>query len=83
MGLHWAVLGCMGLYWAVWGCVGADMGLPFGLLWASMLVGMVLYVGGKVRHGGGLGALMGLPWGCHGAPTGFSWGSHGALIELS
>ena len=62
-GLNVAVLGCIGLYGAVWGCIGAGMGLPFGLLWASMLVGMVLYVGGKVIHGGGLGALMGLSWG--------------------
>ena len=71
------------LYWVVWGCIGADMHLPLGLLWVSMLVGMVLYVGGKVRHGGDLEALMGLSWGRHGAATGLSRGSHGALMGLS
>ena len=95
LGLFRAVWGCMGLY--TWGCIGAGMGLPFELLWVSMLLGMVLYVGGKVSHDGGLGALMGLSWGCHGphrafmglswgfneALVGFSWGSHGAAMGLS
>ena len=81
--LYWVVWGCIGLYGAVWGCIwavlGLKRGLPFGLIWASMLVGMVLYVGGKVSHGGGLGALMGLSWGCYGAATGLPRGCQGAL----
>ena len=53
------------------------MAMPFGLLWVSVLVKMVLYVGGKLSHSGGLGALMGLSWGCHGVATGLSWGFMG------
>ena len=80
----------MGLYGAVLGLEGACY---FGC-YGPLLVGMVLYVGGKVSHGGDLGALMGLSWGCHGTATGLPrdrhWaanelprGSHGALVGLS
>ena len=56
---------------------------------------MVLYVGGQVSYGGGLGALMGchardchgaatgLPRGCHGATTGLSWGACEDFMRLS
>ena len=83
MGLYGVVLGCIG---AVWGCIVAvwgSMGLSVWLLWTSMLVEMVLYVGGKVSHGGGRRALMGLSWGSHEALMGLSLGSRGALMWLS
>ena len=48
-----------------------------------LLVGMVLYISGKVSHGGGCGALTGLSWPPPGALTGLSWGSHGASVGLS
>ena len=74
MGLYW---GCVGAVWGCMGCINSvelcgptilDAMVPH----ISIPVGMVLYVGGKVSHGGGRGALMGL-----------SWGSRGALMGLS
>ena len=40
------------------------------------------FVGGKVSHGGGHGALMGLSLGSHGDLTGLPWGFYGALVGL-
>ena len=80
-GVFWAVWGLQGasglygLIRAVWGFIRAHWDCYGPLCWRgwfSMLVGMVLYVGGKGGHGGGSG----VPRDSHRA---LIWGSHGAL----